>query len=174
MCWGHCLPCASQLTDHTWSWGRSSRMLWPLSLPDGTRFAGQDGNVGDKAWPRHGGQSRCLAHRLDQEGSFTGTHKDVGPSGRDMNLNRASWQIQQKPPFRHFQKLCPHTSEGRLRTQGHSCAATYRAVNNAALQARARTAQDNGVASTRDKNYSKHLVTVLLCEAEKHILIQRV
>lgn len=148
----------------------SGRSLFPMVHASQARMAMLGTRHGHGMVARAGGQHTDWTKRA---ASLARTRMLAHLAG-DTNLNRASWQIQQKPPFRHFQKLCPHTSEGRLRTQGHSCAASYRAVNNTALQARARTAQDNGVASTRDKNYSKHLVTVLLCEAAKHILIQRV
>lgn len=157
VCQGHCLPSPSQLTDHIQSCGRRIRMFQPLSLPDGTLFAGQDGNVWDKAGPWPGGPSRCPPHRLNQKGSFYGAHEDVGPSGRGHKPPRSGLVESTKTRHALISRSCVHTSKGRMRIQGHRCAVSYRAVNTTALQSRAGTAQDNGAASTRDKNCSNVL-----------------
>ena len=52
-------------------------MFWPLPLPPGTLFAGQDGNVWGEACPQHGGPSRHPPHRLGHGGSFHSTLEDV-------------------------------------------------------------------------------------------------
>lgn len=118
--------------------------------------------------------SRCPAHSLDQDSSFYGAHKDVSPPGRGHEPQWSGLVDSTKTCHSLVFRSCVHTSKGRLRTQGHYCAVSYWAVNNTALQTGAGTAQDTAAASTRDKNYSKYLVTVLLYKAEKQILIQYV